>query len=166
MGFFNQVEKVLTTGVSKATELLHTAEEKSAGWGQKVDSWLADEKKWDGVKETFADVKEKAEEAVNKVFPDDLKVSDDATVAPEPEQTVAPEEETPLDKFASKVEEVVDEALAPENEVVEAEIVEEEPVPGVDLSTLSVPALRELAKSKGVKGYSKLRKDELIAALS
>jgi hypothetical protein len=35
-----------------------------------------------------------------------------------------------------------------------------------DLSTLTVEELRVLAKAEGIEGYSTLRKDELIAALS
>lgn len=38
--------------------------------------------------------------------------------------------------------------------------------PAPDLNTLTVDKLRELAKGNGIKGYSKLKKGELIAALS
>ena len=56
---------------------------------------------------------------------------------------------------APVVEEVVEE--------VTVEVAEETPV--VDLESLKVAELRELAKAKGVAGYSSMKKAELIAAL-
>ena len=55
-------------------------------------------------------------------------------------------------------------------EVSEVETVEEEkPVeeksPKIDLTILTVSELRELAKKKEVKGYSKMKKEELIEVL-
>ena len=55
-------------------------------------------------------------------------------------------------------------------EVAEVEVKEEKPVsaekaPKIDLTILTVNELRELAKKKEVKGYSKMKKEELIEAL-
>jgi hypothetical protein len=41
-----------------------------------------------------------------------------------------------------------------------------EPTPAVDVSGLTVSELRELAKAADVSGYSKMKKAELIEALS
>ena len=43
--------------------------------------------------------------------------------------------------------------------------VKEEKTPKIDLTILTVTELKELAKKKEVKGYSKMKKEELIDAL-
>jgi len=55
-------------------------------------------------------------------------------------------------------------------ETVEVKEVEEKPVatektPKIDLTILTVTELRELAKKKDIKGYSKMKKEELIEVL-
>ena len=52
-----------------------------------------------------------------------------------------------------------------EQKVEEKPIKEEIVEPTLDLSILTVSELRELAKKKGIKGYSKMKKDELIESL-
>ena len=61
--------------------------------------------------------------------------------------------------------EVVEEVTAPEvvEEVIE-EVVEEEATE--DLSAKTLTELKAIAKEAGIKGYSTMKKDELIASLS
>jgi len=51
------------------------------------------------------------------------------------------------------------------NEEVPAEVVEEKKDEDVNLAELNLTELKDLAKERGIKGYSKLKKDELIEAL-
>ena len=65
--------------------------------------------------------------------------------------------------------EVKEEVKETKEEKVEKKVKEEKPVkkeePKIDLAILTVSELRELAKKKEIKGYSKMKKDELISSL-
>ena len=74
----------------------------------------------------------------------------------------------PMKKEFKKEEK--NEKVAEVSEEVVQEIKEEKPVsaekaPKIDLTILTVNELRELAKKKEIKGYSKMKKEELIEAL-
>ena len=66
------------------------------------------------------------------------------------------------EKVAEVREEVVEEVV---EEVKEEKPVSAEKAPKIDLTILTVNELRELAKKKEIKGYSKMKKEELIEAL-
>ena len=73
--------------------------------------------------------------------------------------------EKPMKKEVKKEEKVVKEVA------VKEEVKEEEPVsvsekaPKIDLTILTVTELKELAKKREIKGYSKMKKEELIEVL-
>ena len=67
------------------------------------------------------------------------------------------------DKKVEKVQKVLKEEV---KEIVEKPVeVKEEKVPKIDLTILTVAELKELAKKKEIKGYSKMKKEELIEVL-
>jgi small subunit ribosomal protein S2 len=80
--------------------------------------------------------------------------TDKPTEAPkaEPKKVVAPKEDAP--KVEAAKEEAPKEKVTPEPAAPKAE--------SVDLSSLKVADLRDIAKDKGLSGYSSLKKSELI----
>ena len=72
------------------------------------------------------------------------------------------EKEFKKEEKSEKVAEVREEVV---EEVKEEKPVSAEKAPKIDLTILTVNELRELAKKKEIKGYSKMKKEELIEAL-
>ena len=64
-----------------------------------------------------------------------------------------------------KVEQEQVEQVEQKEEVKKEEVKNEKPELELDLNILTVAELRDLAKKKEIKGYSKMKKDELIENL-
>ena len=81
---------------------------------------------------------------------------------------VMTEEEKTKDDKEVREEVAKEEVKEEKKEKKEKEVKEEVPVKeedNVDLSTMNLTELKELAKDRGIKGYSKLKKDELLEVL-
>jgi small subunit ribosomal protein S2 len=80
-----------------------------------------------------------------------------------------PKKEGKKDDTEEVVEETVSEKEEKVAEPVEEEVTEvvaEDPIEEEDLSKKTLTALKAMAKEAGIKGYSTMKKDELIASLS
>lgn len=82
--------------------------------------------------------------------------------APKKEKVAAEKTEEKVEKKETVAEEKVE---AKKAKTPKAEKEEVKEVPSKDLSKLSITELKALAKEKGIKGYSKLKKEELINEL-
>ena len=73
--------------------------------------------------------------------------------------------EKPMKNETKKVEKTEKKNDVKEETVEKPVEVKEEKAPKIDLTILTVTELKELAKKKEIKGYSKMKKEELIEAL-
>ena len=93
-------------------------------------------------------------------------VKEEVKVEPVVEEEPVVEPEPVVESEVVAVEATPTEEPEPVSEP-EPKVVEEEPAPKseVNLDSLKVVELKELAKEKGIPGYSKLKKAELLEAL-
>ena len=70
--------------------------------------------------------------------------------------------ELKIENTKFKEDEKVEELVGSTKKVSEEKV---EKTPKIDLTILTVAELRELAKKKEIKGYSKMKKDELLEIL-
>lgn len=191
MGFFDLIEKGINKGASAVGDALSKAGEATDGWGEKTDAWLADDTKFDKVKDTINDLADKATEFFDKAAGNDSFMKDSDIVDPEPAPAASePAAPAPAPASAPTAPPVVKEASEPvpavkedieydvvattyEDEiVVPVAVVEPTPVkekakakPAKTKASATVPELRQEAKELGVKNTSKLKKDELVKAI-
>uniref|UniRef100_A0ACD5Z9K6 Uncharacterized protein n=1 Tax=Avena sativa TaxID=4498 RepID=A0ACD5Z9K6_AVESA len=97
--------------------------------------------------------------------PEDASVDDDFAVSDDESDPLDTDELLLADEPSEFVEHLeisdVTDSLASHDDGLEST-----PVEVSDLSSLKVTELRELAKSRGLRGYSKMKKSELVAVLS
>ncbi len=106
--------------------------------------------------------KEAAKKTV-KTSPDKAK-SEKREEKPEPKKKAEPKKDKPAVK-KEEAPKAAPKKEAPKKEKPKTEEKQEKPAKAEDLESLTVPELKQLAKEKGLSGYSKLRKAELIEAL-
>ena len=123
---------------------------KAAGKGKKDDS----------VNE-FIESLEKETVKINKEETEEVEeeVKKPAKKAPKKEVKAEVKEEKPAKKEVKK------ETKKEEKPVKKEEKVEKKETKKVDFDSMNLTELKELAKEKGVKGYSKMKKDELLSEL-
>ena len=133
--------------------------------GEIVDVISEDDKKENASLDTKEEVKEEKEEKVEKkTTKKEVEEPKKETKKATKKEVVKEEKEEKVEKKTTKKakkEEVVEEKETPKKETKKTTKKEEKK----DLTTLTLTELKDLAKERSIKGYSKLKKDELIEVL-
>lgn len=181
MKIFSSLEKGLSKAVEITGSVVSKIDEATEGWGDRADQFF-DSNGFKDIKDKVAPVanavKEKAEvfvdkaeekvtEVVNNVKTSNASAKTEAAEEDEflaPEDIVEPERVTPVEEVVVPVP-----VTAPVAPVTVAPVVEAKPKAAKKASAKKkAPALSELkaeAKELGIKGYSKLNKEELAKAI-
>lgn len=161
MKLFTHIDKAL----SKTADFLNSQTNKTAGWGEKADSWL---------KKEAAKTKEAADDLKNKTAETYDKVSEKAQekYTEFKAENRAREEEFDKEEAKHRVTEAENVTVEVKETTPTPATVKEqidnsphkvEPIQTAKVYTLT--ELKQLAKEKGHTGYSKLSKKELLELL-
>lgn len=116
----------------------------------------------EGSKESGSNISEGSADVEDVTYREDSEETNETQ--DETDDSKDAREDTPTEEVKDSAEEVEEEDTIEENEPIEENDVHEEE--SVDYSSMKVSELKAIAKEKGIENYTKLKKDDLVKALS